>query len=192
MTDRALASTQWAVFVTTMAVSLAACSAPDAPEPATPTPVAQPAPETQVSAQTPAQVPQQSSAPPATQYPVPSTPTEPQPPAAKPSAPNQTGAEPEPTAIVITTLSKGRGVPAPARDAYKQIRGLLEEQQSQSAVTNIDTQRIGIEGEMRMCAEFRDRAQAEYTFEQIRKISTDVELLNVVEGPCPPTKRDKP
>lgn len=89
-------------------------------------------------------------------------------------------------------MSKGRGVPAPTRDAYKQIRGLLEEQKSQSAVTDIDTQRIGLEGEMRMCAQFRDRAQAEYTLEQIRKLSADVELINVAEGPCPTTKGDTP
>ncbi len=89
-------------------------------------------------------------------------------------------------------MSKGRGVPAPTRDAYKQIRGLLEEQKNQSAVTDIDTQRIGLEGEMRMCAQFRDRAQAEYTLEQIRKLSADVELIQVVEGPCPTTKGDAP
>lgn len=93
---------------------------------------------------------------------------------------------------MITTLSKGRGVPAPTRDAYKQIRGVLEEQKNQSAVTRIDTQRVGLEGEMRMCAEFSDRTQAEYTLEQIRKISADVELINVVEGPCPTPKGAKP
>lgn len=94
--------------------------------------------------------------------------------------------------VVITTLSKGRGVPAPTREAYKRIRGLLEEQKKQSAVTRIDTQRIGLEGETRMCAEFRDRAQAEYALEQIRKLSAGVELIHVAEGPCPTTKGDTP
>ena len=182
MTGRARMAMQSTAFVLAAAVSLTACSAPEPPAPTT-APVEQSPPETQPPAKMPAQMPSEPQ--PAPQAPAPSPP-------AKPSAPEQTGAEPEPTAVVITTLSKGRGVPAPTRDAYKQIRGLLEEQQNQSAVTNIDTQRIGIEGEMRMCAEFRDRVQAEYTLDQIRKISNDVELLNVVEGPCPPTQRDKP
>jgi len=197
MTDRARVAMQSAVFVLAAAMSLTACSAPEPPAPMT-APVEPSPPETQTPAQVPSDAPEPAT-PPVTQYPAP-LPSEPRPapqapappPPAKPSAPDQTGAEPEPTAVVITTLSKGRGVPAPTRDAYKQIRGLLEEQQNQSAVTNIDTQRIGIEGEMRMCAEFRDRVQAEYTLDQIRKISDDVELLNVVEGPCPPTQRDKP
>ncbi len=203
---RALHGLQAATFALTAAGSLAACGAANTPESAS-APAAEeatqtPAPPPEPVAQTPT-APAYPEQPPAQQAPQQEPPQE-QAPAPPPQAGNDEQAapektppapekkDPEPTTVTITTLSKGRGVPAPTRDAYKQIRGLLEEQKSQSAVTNIETQRIGIEGEMRMCAEFRDRAQAEYTLEQIRKISADVELLNVVEGPCPPTQRDKP
>lgn len=184
--DRRTRSLQLTTFALTAAGSLAACGAANTPESATPA-------ATEEATQTPA--------PPAAPAPVYEQPPQQQQPPEPPPKPQETAGneqaapekkDPEPTSVTITTLSKGRGVPAPTRDAYKQIRGLLEEQQNQSAVTNIDTQRIGIEGEMRMCAEFRDRDQAEYTLEQIRKISADVELINVVEGPCPPTQRDKP
>jgi outer membrane biosynthesis protein TonB len=191
-TDRRLRSLQLTTFALTAAGSLAACGAANTPESATPA-------AAEEAAQTPAP-PAEPTAPAAPAPAYEQTPQQQQPPepSSKPqeTAGNEQAApekkDPEPTSVTITTLSKGRGVPAPTRDAYKQIRGLLEEQQNQSAVTNIDTQRIGIEGEMRMCAEFRDRDQAEYTLEQIRKISADVELINVVEGPCPPTQRDKP
>lgn len=204
---RTLHGLQAATFALTAAGSLAACGAANTPESAT-APAAEqaaqsPAPPPEPVAQTPVApaYPEQSAAPPS---PAERTPEEQNPPQQAPpqagdeqAAPEKTppaagSKDPEPTTVTITTLSKGRGVPAPTRDAYKQIRGLLEEQKNQSAVTNIETQRIGIEGEMRMCAEFRDRAQAEYTLEQIRKISAEVELLNVVEGPCPPTQSAKP
>ncbi|MCL1634271.1 hypothetical protein M2650_06445 [Luteimonas sp. SX5] len=204
---RVLHGLQAATFAFAAAGSLAACGAANTPESAT-APIAEeatqsPAPPPEPVAKTPtapvypeqATVPQAPAEPPLQeqlpQQQAPQTENDEQ--AAPEKTPSAAGGkEPEPTTVTITTLSKGRGVPAPTRDAYKQIRGLLEEQKNQSAVTNIETQRIGIEGEMRMCAEFRDRAQAEYTLEQIRKISAEVELLNVVEGPCPPTQSAKP
>lgn len=196
--DRRNRSLQLAAFALTAAGSLAACGAANTPESATPA-VAEPA-VAEEAAQTPPPAEPATPTPVATAPAYEQTPQQQAPPdpPSKPQEPvgNEQAApaknDPEPTSVTITTLSKGRGVPAPTRDAYKQIRGLLEEQQNQAAVTNIETQRVGIEGEMRMCAEFRDRDQAEYTLEQIRKISADVELLNVVEGPCPPTQRDKP
>ena len=179
MSARDFRSLQLATFAFTAAGSLAACGAANTPESGTPA-----AEQTEsASAETiPAQT-EPSPAPPPVQTPEPS-PAPPQQQVPTPAA--------EPTTVVITILSKGRGVPAPARNAYKEIRGLLEEQKSQSVVSKIDTQRIGLEGEMRMCAEFRDRAQAEYTLEQIRKLSADVELIDVVEGPCPTSKGDAP
>lgn len=184
----------WIAFVFGAAGSLAACGAANTPESAAPG-VEQSAPAAQEPSvqPEPASEPSQEqdsapAPPPATQQETEASETPPVDDAQ--AAPEKDQAES--TAVVITTMSKGRGVPAPTRDAYKQIRGLLEEQKSRSAVTGIDTQRIGLEGEMRMCAQFRDRAQAEYTLEQIRKLSADVELIHVAEGPCPTTKGDEP
>ncbi|WP_189644650.1 hypothetical protein [Luteimonas gilva] len=195
MSARDFRSLQLATFAFTTAGSLAACGAANTPESATPTAAEQTAPATAETAppQTepaPAPPAAQASAPPPAQQEADVPAPEPAPAAEAQAAPAKT--QDAPTSVVITTMSKGRGVPAPTRDAYKQIRGLLEEQKNQSAVTNIDTQRIGLEGEMRMCAEFRDRAQAEYTLEQIRKLSADVELIHVAEGPCPTTQGDTP
>lgn len=94
----------------------------------------------------------------------------------------------EPPRITIDALSRGKGVPAEAREAFKQIRALLEQQQATAAVTAMQYQRIGLEGESRLCVEFRNASDAQAALAEIRKISADVDLLNVVEAPCPSKK----
>lgn len=92
------------------------------------------------------------------------------------------------TRITINALSRGKGVPAETREAFKQIRALLERQQATAAVTALRYQRIGLEGESRLCVEFRNASDAQVALTEIRKISADVDLLNVVEAPCPSNK----
>ncbi len=89
-----------------------------------------------------------------------------------------------PIGITINALSRGKGVPAETREAFKQIRALLERQQATAAVTAVQYQRIGLEGESRLCAEFRNASDAQAALAEIRKIAADVDLLNVVEAPC--------
>jgi len=93
-----------------------------------------------------------------------------------------------PTRIAINALSRGKGVPAETREAFKQIRALLERQQATAAVVAVQHQRIGLEGESRLCVEFRNATDAQIALAEIRKIAADVELLNVVEAPCPSNK----
>lgn len=93
-----------------------------------------------------------------------------------------------PIRIAINALSRGKGVPAETREAFKQIRALLERQQATTAVAAMRYQRIGIEGESRLCVEFRNASDAQAALAEIRRISADVDLLNVVEAPCPSNK----
>ena len=97
-----------------------------------------------------------------------------------------------PTRITINALSRGKGVPAETREALKQIRALLERQQATTAVTTLQYQRIGIEGESRLCVEFRNASDAQAALAEIRKIATDADLLNIVETPCPSNKEQIP
>ncbi|KAF1710904.1 hypothetical protein CSC73_04905 [Pseudoxanthomonas sacheonensis] len=90
--------------------------------------------------------------------------------------------------ITIDALSRGKGVPAETREAFKQIRALLERQQATSAVAAMRYQRIGIEGESRLCVEFRNASDAQAALTEIRKIAAGADLLNVVEAPCPSNK----
>jgi len=114
------------------------------------------------------------------------------PPAPRPPQTAPAYDRPEPVSIAIYILSRGRGVPERTRAVYQEIQALLKEQQGTSVVTNLSTRRIGLEGETRLCAEFRDRTEARATLEKIRKLSAGVELLNVVEEPCTQSKETKP
>jgi hypothetical protein len=93
-----------------------------------------------------------------------------------------------PVHITISALSRGKGVPAETRDAFKQIRALLERQQATAAVVAVRYQRIGLEGESRLCVEFRNASDAHAALTEIRKIAAGADLLNVVEAPCPSNK----
>ena len=93
-----------------------------------------------------------------------------------------------PVHLTIEALSRGKGVPAETREAFKQIRALLERQQATDAVAAMRYQRIGIEGESRLCVEFRNASDAQTALTEIRKIAAGADLLNVVEAPCPSKK----
>jgi hypothetical protein len=93
-----------------------------------------------------------------------------------------------PVHVTINALSRGKGVPTGTRDAFKQIRALLERQQAASAVVAVRYQRIGIEGESRLCVEFRNASDAQSALAEIRKIAAGADLLDVVEAPCPSNK----
>ncbi len=112
----------------------------------------------------------------------------PQPPS--PARPSSDDAQP--STIAIYSLSRGKGVPPETREALKQIRALLERQQAAKSVVALQSNRIGIEGETRLCAEFRTSRDAQAALAEIRRISAGVELLNVVEEPCPSRKEVTP
>lgn len=98
----------------------------------------------------------------------------------------------EPVTVVIHALSRGKGVPAETRDIYKQIHALLEQRRSDAAITRLESSRMGLEGETRLCVEFHDRDQAAATLADIRKLAAGTDLLNIVEEPCPGYKGSKP
>jgi len=108
------------------------------------------------------------------------------------SPPAPVAGDAQPTSLVVTTLSRGKGVPVDTRAVYKQIRAVLERWQATAAVTTLQANRIGLEGETRLCAEFRNRDDAQAAFAEIRKLSAGIDLLNVVEEPCSTRKDYKP
>jgi hypothetical protein len=104
------------------------------------------------------------------------------------SPPSADGKAQAPVHVTIDALSRGKGVPAETREAFKQIRALLERQQATAAVAAMRYQRIGIEGESRLCVEFRNASDAQTALAEIRRIAAGADLLNVVEAPCPSKK----
>lgn len=105
--------------------------------------------------------------------------------------PAQAG-DPPPATLTVTMLSRGKGVPDATRAAYKDIRALLEQQRSAYAITGLRTQRIGLEGETRLCAEFENAKDAQAALDAIRKRVAGVDLLDVSATPCPSPKDSTP
>jgi hypothetical protein len=162
-------------------VETPATAAPDTPAPQTAPPTA-PLPEPAAApAPGDASPPSPTARPPTFSK----TPIRPMPPRSPPSADGKAQA---PVHVTIDALSRGKGVPAETREAFKQIRALLEQQQATAAVAAMRYQRIGIEGESRLCVEFRNASDAQTALAEIRRIAAGADLLNVVEAPCPSKK----
>jgi hypothetical protein len=89
-----------------------------------------------------------------------------------------------PRSFALYALSRGRGVPEPTRTAWQAAWSLLETAQREGKVARLEQTRIGLEGEVRLCAEFDDAQAAREMVDRVRTIVQDVELLNLVEEPC--------
>ena len=89
-----------------------------------------------------------------------------------------------PQTVAVYALSRGKGVPPATREAFGKARELLEQLAREKRAVRVETSRIGLEGETRVCAEFEDARTARETIERLRGLARDVELLNVVEEPC--------
>ncbi|NDK39357.1 hypothetical protein DT603_10940 [Pseudoxanthomonas gei] len=97
-----------------------------------------------------------------------------------------------PVHATVTTLSRGKGVPPETREVLKRIRALLEERKASASVTALEVQRIGLEGESRLCIEFRSAADAQSALAEMRRLATGSDLLEIAETPCPYRKEPTP
>jgi hypothetical protein len=95
----------------------------------------------------------------------------------------------EPRSFTLYALSRGKGVPDAARAALADAEKALEDLQARGADITITEERIGLEGETRLCATFADASLAEQTLEKIRRLASGVDLVNLTEEPCGATAR---
>lgn len=170
-------------------------AAPQTVEPAAETTETADVPSAQTPSAPPEPAPASTETPPAAQAP-PAQTTVPPSPAPAPERPAASApaeaAQTSQTSIAVTTLSKGRGVPEPTRASYQRVRALLEDKQRAAQLSELAVKRMGLEGETRLCAEFRDPAQARAALAEIRKLTDGVELINVEPAPCSKSKEDTP
>ncbi len=99
----------------------------------------------------------------------------------------QASGKPGPAArpeFALYALSRGKGVPEPARDALSKAQALVEEARKRGEVLALKEARIGLEGEMRLCVEARDSVVARRLLLEVREIGRNVDLFNVVEESC--------
>lgn len=136
-----------------------------APASAAPSPSARP-PETAVPA-------------PPVSTPAPRGEAAPAPPPASPSASAR-----GPRSFAVYTLSRAKGVPPAAREALGKVRDLVEADRKRGVAVKMETTRLGLEGETRLCAEYEDAGEAAKALERARRLARGVELMNVVVEPC--------
>lgn len=92
---------------------------------------------------------------------------------------------PAPQSISVYALSRGQGVSDQAREVLAHSRTLLKSAQERGEVSRMVEQRIGLEGETLLCAEFSVAESAHSLIEEIQKLGQGVDLINVKFEPCP-------
>lgn len=111
-------------------------------------------------------------------------PTEKLPPSTPAPAQSAGGAE-----VAVYALSRGKGVPDQTRQALGAARDLFAKMKAEGRVLDIVETRIGLEGERRICARFKNAADAAAAMQELRALATNVELFNVVSEPCAPAAK---
>lgn len=86
--------------------------------------------------------------------------------------------------FAIYGLSRGKGVPPEAREALRRVRELVETDQNRGVSVSAETTRIGIEGETRVCVEYKDPGEGTRAYERVKVIVKGVDLVNLVAQPC--------
>jgi hypothetical protein len=61
---------------------------------------------------------------------------------------------------------------------------MLESLRDRGVDVRLSEQRIGLEGETRLCAEFADPEQAAAAFERLRPVVQGVDLVNLTREAC--------
>jgi hypothetical protein len=90
----------------------------------------------------------------------------------------------QPRSFVLYALSRGQGVPERARTTLARAEAALQELRDQGADVTITKQRIGLEGETKLCATFADQGLAAKALERLRQLVSGVDLVNLAEEPC--------
>src|SRR2546423_9905710 len=86
--------------------------------------------------------------------------------------------------FAVYALSRGRGVPPAAREALRKVRALVEKDQKRGIGVTIETTRIGIEGETRMCIDYKNATDGRRAYDRARPIVTGLAPANLVAEPC--------
>jgi hypothetical protein len=81
-------------------------------------------------------------------------------------------------------LSRGKGVPEGARAALARAEAVLQGLRGRGADIAVTKDRIGLEGETRLCATFADGSLAGEDAGALRRLASGVDLVNLVEEPC--------
>ncbi len=94
---------------------------------------------------------------------------------------NPSSAQPS---IEVLALSRGRGVPEPTFKTFQDIVAVANSALESGSVVSIRQETIGLEGETRLCIVFRDTQALVTLGNQIRRLATNIDLLQVNDNRC--------
>ena len=77
----------------------------------------------------------------------------------------------------FTMLSKGAGVPEETRVAFAQAESLLLNLEKQGVALSWKRERVGLEGETRVCVRFEDQDSAQKAFQKIKQMGSENDYL---------------
>ena len=86
--------------------------------------------------------------------------------------------------IEILTLSRGRGVPETTFKVFQEIMAVANTALESGTAVSVKQEKIGLEGETRLCIVFRDKQAFTAIGNQIRSLATNTELLQVKHNHC--------
>jgi hypothetical protein len=81
-------------------------------------------------------------------------------------------------------LSRGTGVPPKAREALEQVTSFVELDRKRGVRVSVETARVGLEGEKRVCVAYEDSRDGARAWERASAIVKGVDLVNLVAEPC--------
>ncbi len=88
-----------------------------------------------------------------------------------------------PFVLTVEALSRGKGVPEAAREAFGECRALVESAVAEGAGIDVSQNTIGLEGEVQLRLEFADHKVGQALAERLRAVVEGVELINVAQVP---------
>lgn len=103
--------------------------------------------------------------------------------------PSRDGGARSSTSFAVYALSRGSGVPPEALEAQLKIQKLAEADRARGLRVSIETTRIGIEGERRLCVAYQDSRTGARALARARAIVKGVALVNLVVEPCTATSK---
>lgn len=85
----------------------------------------------------------------------------------------------------VYALSRGSGVPDAALSVLERVRSDIERMQRENVSVRISEERIGLEGEIRLCVEFESEDAARTAWRHAVAIAAGVDLVSLKVEPCP-------
>ncbi len=92
--------------------------------------------------------------------------------------------------FAVSALSRGKGVPPEAMNSLREIQELLAKDSAAGKLLQLETIRLGIEGERRVCVVYKDKSVGAAAKKKIERIVQGVDLMQFEQSGCTTDEAD--